>query len=252
VKPWVRTVRNFATTIIVLGSAASIFCYLMVRSAMFYPTHAAGDNGLAHWMHGGMLIGFARTVADPQIVWLMLHGNGGQAADRVYALERFSDRDAVYIMEYPGYGARPGTPSRKSFDSAALVAYQALRAQYPGKPLCVLAESIGSGPASTLASAARPPDKYVFVVPFDDVKSVAREHLPWLPVGLMLPGSWNNVEALAAYQGPVDIYGVERDTVIPVAHARRLAASLPQARFQLLPGGHNDWARQAAVSIRYP
>jgi pimeloyl-ACP methyl ester carboxylesterase len=245
-------VRNIAITLVVCAAALLLGCQALVRKAMFYPTHSAGDNGLAHWTHGGKLIGFAHTVAEPANVWLLLHGNGGQAADRVYALGKFSPRDSVYIMEYPGYGKRTGTPSRKSFDAAALEAYELLRAQYRGKPGCVVSESIGSGPASTLAHHARPPDKLVMIVPFDEFTSVARGHAPYLPVGWMLSGTWNNVAALAGYAGPVDIFGAERDAVIPVAHARALAASLPQAKFQLLPGGHNDWSDQAQLSIHNP
>jgi len=247
-----RKVRNIVITLVLIGAALVLGCKSLVRSALFYPTHSAGDNGLAHWIHDGTLIGYARTVTDPANVWLLLHGNGGQASDRVYALGRFSDRDAVYIMEYPGYGTRPGTPSRKSFDAAALEAYQALRAQFPGKPVCVVTESIGSGPGSTLARAARPPDKLVLVVPFDELKSLAHEHVPYLPTSLILAGSWNNMESLAGYTGPVDVYGAERDEVIPVAHARKLAASLPQAKFQLIPGGHNDWSLQPQVQIHNP
>jgi len=244
--------RTLATTIVVLAAAILLFAAAMVRSTLFHPTHDPGDNGLARWTHDGKLIGYARLVADPVNVWLMLHGNAGQAANRVYALDRFSADDAVYIMEYPGYGARPGKPSRQSFDAAALAAYQQLRARFPGKPVCVMSESIGSGPAATLARAAPPPDKLVFVVPFDELQSVARDHAPYLPMTLLLRGTWNNVEALAGYRGRVDIFGAERDSLIPVAHARNLAASLPQARFQLIPGGHNDWSRQSEVTVRNP
>ena len=63
-----------------------------------------------------------------------------------YRLHAFSPRDSVYILEYPGYGEREGKPSRASFDAAALEAYQLLRAQSARKPVCVAAESIGSGP----------------------------------------------------------------------------------------------------------
>src|SRR6185436_11768513 len=104
VKPWVKVVQTLATMLILFGAVFLLSCQSLVRSALFYPTHDPDDKGLAHWMHGGTLIGFARPVADPVNVWLLLHGNGGQAADRVYALDRFSERDAVYILEYPGYG----------------------------------------------------------------------------------------------------------------------------------------------------
>jgi len=245
--------KMFALLVLGLFCAAMFFgCQALQRNALFYPTHHDGDGGLARWTHEGDLIGFAREVPAPENVWLMLHGNGGQAADRVYALGAFSPRDSVFIMEYPGYGRRPGKPSRVSFDAAALAAYQLLRARFPGKPVCVAAESIGSGPAATLVAASQPPDKLVFIVPFDDLKSVGKDHLPYAPMSLLLAGSWNNVESLAKYDGPVDVFGAERDQVINVRHAQALAASRPQAKFHLLRGGHNDWSTQPEVEIRNP
>jgi pimeloyl-ACP methyl ester carboxylesterase len=242
---WTLVLLAFSTLAFFGGQA-------LVRRMMFAPTHHAQDNGLVHWMHDNRQIGFARGVDDPQSVWLLLHGNGGQAADRTYTLHAFSERDAVFILEYPGYGQRPGKLSRSSFDAAAKEAYEVLRAKFAGKPVCVAAESLGGGPASTLARLPNPPDKFVFIVPFDDVKSLARELVGWLPTDLLLAGSWDNVESMAGFRGPVEIFGAERDGIIPVHHARRLAASLPQAKFHLIPGGHNDWSQQPQVRIRNP
>ena len=227
-------------------------CQALQRTALFYPTHNASDNGLARWMNDGALIGFAREVPQPENIWLMLHGNSGQAADRVYALGAFSPGDSVFILEYPGYGQRPGKPSRKSFDAAALEAYQLLRAKFPGKPVCVAAESIGSGPAAMLGAAQQPPDKLVFIVPFDDLKSVAKDHVRYAPLSLLLAGAWNNVEAISGYHGPIDVFGAERDEIIHVRHAQALAASLPQAKFHLIRGGHNDWSVQPDLRISNP
>ncbi len=243
--------RRIAAILLVL-SVALPGCQAMQRRALFHPTHHTAENGLSRWVRQGEIIGFGREVPAPQNIWLMLHGNSGQAADRVYALGVFPADDTVFIMEYPGYGQRPGKPSRRSFDEAALAAYQDLRARFPGKRLCVAAESIGSGPAATLASAVPAPDKLVFIVPFADIRDVGRDYSPHAPMGLLLAGSWNNVEALANYQGPVDVYGAEKDDVIDVRHARALAASRPQAKFHLLPGGHNGWSRQPGLRFRCP
>jgi pimeloyl-ACP methyl ester carboxylesterase len=238
--------------LVVMVAALGFGCRSIQRNALFYPTHEARTNGLAQWLAEGQAIGYAREVAQPRNVWLLLHGNGGQAADRTYALSAFAADDSVFILEYPGYGLRGGEPSRASLDAAARQAFAVLRARFPQLPLCVAAESIGSGPAAVLAREPHPPDKFVFVVPFDDLKSTAREHVSFLPVGLLLAGSWDNVKSLVGYRGPVDVFGAERDEVIPVAHARALAASLPQAQFHLIPGTHNDWARGPAVRFRNP
>jgi len=241
------------TLAVLLVSTVMIFgCHALVRKLLFYPTHHTSDQGLARWMNEGQLIGFVRQVNNPQNVWLLLHGNGGQAADRRYALHAFADSDTVFILEYPGYGQRSGKLSWASFDAAAREAYELLRAQFPGKPVCVATESLGSGAGATLAKLPQPPDKFVFITPFDDLKSLGREKMGWLPVGLMLAGSWDNVASMKGFRGPVDVFGAEHDEIIPVAHARRLAASIPQAKFVLVPGGHNDWARQPAVVIRNP
>ena len=227
-------------------------CSSLERHLLFLPTHDSRANGLDPWAHSGSVIGYSRTVPQPKNVWLMFHGNAGQAAGRTYAIPSFSEGDSVFIMEYPGYGNRGGVPSREAFDAAAREAYLLLRESYPGVPVCVVGESIGTGPACTLAKLARPPDKIVLIVPFDMLSLVARDHLPSVLVGLLLSDNWDNIQALRDYRGPVDIFGAERDTVIPVRHARALAAAHPASRFTLIEGGHNDWSGPGKVQIRNP
>lgn len=222
------------------------------RSLLYYPSHLQPDGALAPWLDDGRLIGFSRTVESAKNVWLMLHGNGGQAAHRTYALPKFSAADSVYILEYPGYGIRPGSPSVKSLNRAAEEAYRLLRATYPKIPVCVATESVGSGPGCLLTRLDQPPDKLVMVVPFDQLSLVAKDHYPSFIVSLLMSDDWNNVTALAKYKGPVEIFGAKDDTIIPVSHARALAAAVPQSKFTLIGGGHNDWAEQSAVKFRNP
>jgi uncharacterized protein len=222
------------------------------RKLLFFPSHQAGTNGLAPWTRNGEIIGYSRTVESPMNVWLMIHGNAGQASDRAYALPCFSPDDSVFILEYPGYGPRKGVPSKKTFNQAAREAYLLLRKTYPKVPVCVVAESIGNGPACTLAVLTPPPDKFVLIVPFEKLSLVARDHFPAFLVSLLLRDDWDNVEALSHYKGPVDIFGMDADTVIPVVHAKALAARIPSAKFTLIPGGHNEWSESGRVSIRNP
>jgi hypothetical protein len=220
------------------------------RKILFYPSHRSETNGLAAWTIDGRLIGYARKVDNPKNVWLFIHGNAGQATDRAYALKCFSDRDSVFILEYPGYGNREGSPTKASFNSAAEEAYRGLRKAYPNIPVCVIGESIGSGPASSLTRLDEQPDKLVLVVPFDNLASVVRDHLPLIPAGLVLFDRWDNVEAIKGYSGKVEIFGAIDDLVIPIHHARTLAKSLPMAVFHEIPGDHNDWCQSGVVKIR--
>ena len=223
---------------------------LFQRKLLYFPGHGPVMSELREWLVDGQPAGFAREVKNPRNIWLMLHGNAGQAANRDYVLPCLAEEDSLYVMEYPGYGRRSGSPSKASIDRAALAAYENLRASHPGVPLCVLGESIGSGPACVLAGAPRPPDKVVLVVPFDRLADVAAGHLPWLPARWLLFDRWDNVAALRSYRGKVEIFGARNDEVIPLRHARNLAASVPQAVFHEIPGGHNDWSNSSAVVIR--
>ncbi len=246
-----RILRVYAIVFAVLVILCALGCRSIQRKVLFFPSHNAGDNGFTHWVRDGQTIGYAREVADPKTVWLMLHGNGGQAADRTYAMFAFDPADAVFILEYPGYGMRAGTPSRKAFDAAAREGYADLRARFPGRPLCVAGESLGSGPASMLSRETPAPDKIALVVPFDRIVDVAHDHVRWLPVSLVLMGTWDNIDALRGYTGPVEIFGAEKDEVIGVRHAQALAASVPQAKFHLIGGGHG-WANGRDVAFRCP
>jgi uncharacterized protein len=227
-------------------------CTVLQRRYLYYPTHHPDAPGLSRWRAGDQLLGYAREVAAPKNVWLMMHGNAGQASDRDYALAAFSAEDSVYLLEYPGYGDRPGTPSMQSINRATTEAYEILSRRFPDTPLCVVGESIGSGPASILALNPRPPAKIVLITPFDVLSRVAADHLPLLPVRLLLRDNWNNIEALRSYQGPLEIFAARDDEVIKIAHARALAASKPQAVFHPIDGGHNQWSLLGQVAISNP
>lgn len=223
------------------------------RRLLYFPsrddvTPRAAAAGLSRWEIDGEYTGWARVPPPPRKVWLVLHGNGGQAGDRGYLLSHINPADAVYVMEYPGYGSRAGTPSKTSFDAAALKAYTWVVQTFGVERVIVLGESLGSGPACALARTSTPPKHLVLVVPFDTLLSVAKEKFSWLPVGLLLRDRWDNVAALKGYAGRLDIYGGVYDPVIPVEHARALAASVPGARYHEFSGGH-DWADQRALDF---
>jgi pimeloyl-ACP methyl ester carboxylesterase len=242
--------RIFGAVGVIVGLFAIGGC-LAHRKLLYFPSHDGAETDLTPWKVGGQVVGFASTRERPTGVWLMLHGNGGQASHRGYVLPRMRDSDALYVMEYPGYGQRMGSPSRDAFNTAAAEALAALRGQFPDLPIGVIGESIGSGPASWLGGQLNPPDKIVLMVPFDRLERVAKEKFPWLPVGLVLRDKWENAVALANYPGPVEIYGATDDQIIPVQHAKDLATKLPRAKFTLIPGGHNAWSYQEALKIRF-
>ena len=66
--------------------------------------------------------------------------------------------------------------------------------------------------------------------------------MPFLPIGLMMFDRWDNIEALSAYRGRIDIYGATGDVVIPMRHAKNLADAVSGSHFHEMKCGHNEWA----------
>jgi len=249
---FIKPVLKIAAIPIAIYLVLVVVVYFSQRSMLFMPSHTAPSSTLSPWLDGSRTIGYCHEVPNARAVWLMLHGNAGQAAHRDYVLDCMSDRDSLYVLEYPGYGMREGSPSRESINAAASEAYNILRSRNQNSSVCVLAESIGSGPACALAGEKIPPDKIVLVVPFDSLANVASRHYWFFPVRLLLHDTWDNVEALRQYAGPVEIFGATGDDIIPIAHARALAKQVPGARLVEITGGHNGWSESGQVKIEPP
>src|SRR5436190_9822657 len=123
------------------------FLYFPGKVSLKLALVMANRSGLEPWYNGSeQVIGWKQLskVNGPHAQILITHGNAGSAIDRVdYArsLNQALDCD-VYILEYPGYGPRPGSPSQDSFFHAA---DEALRLLQKDGPVFVIGESLGTG-----------------------------------------------------------------------------------------------------------
>ena len=222
------------------------FIFVTQRSLLYHPSHTPESGALTPWVVRGTTIGYARETASPTSVWLMAHGNAGDASNRDYILRCVSPNSAVYVVEYPGYGTRPGRPTEASLNQAVREAYDELRARYPNVGIGVIGESLGSGPACTLAQAPVPPARLILIVPFATLAAVAFDHMPFLPISLILKDRWDNIAALKGYRGQVQVYAARHDNIIGPEHGRRLATAVG-ATFHLIDSGHNDLLSTGAV-----
>ena len=232
-------------------------CLLVVvvqRGLMYFPSRASETEalraakglGLEAWRNDrGNLMGWRAPKPAPGIRVLVFHGNAGSALDRGYYLELLgSTGTEVILFEYPGYGAREGVPSRAAFVEHAMRAVTQLRKEAPG-PVWLLGESLGGGVASQVASR-RPAEiaGLLLLTPFARMTDVAAWHYPYLPVRLLLRDRWDNVSALAGYQGPIGLFIAGRDEVVGTAQGHLLARSLgARARIWEQPeAGHNTFS----------
>ena len=247
---------KIAVVVAVLGLIVVVLCRGSIqRSLLYYPgsyslaevrrSAAASDRLL--WPtedadYYGIISREGPAASRGTIV--VCHGNAGAAVDRGYyiaALERRGYR--VVVLEYPGYGGRPGELSEGSFVADARRAAQRARQEFGG-PLYVWGESLGCGVASALAADADlRPQGVVLITPWDSLANEARVHYPWLPVKLLLHDRYDNAANLRQYRGPVAVVMAGRDEIIPNRLTKALYRSLAQPKrlWTFAEAGHNDW-----------
>lgn len=239
------------------------------RQMIYFPTvveesvalEEAARLELQPWRDdGGALIGWRTGNADTGLRRLVVfHGNAGFALNRNYYVHGFRSLQqqwAVYLFEYPGYGARPGAASEETIRYAAERALRQLLAQ-DSRPLYLLGESLGSGVASHLAAAFPGEVAGLFLVaPFSSLADVAAHHFWFLPVRTLLNERYDSMAALSRYEGPVAFLLAGEDEVVPKQFGQRLHDHYRGPRWlREIPGaGHNtlpmypgeSWWREAA------
>jgi pimeloyl-ACP methyl ester carboxylesterase len=239
------------------------------RQMIYYPAVAEEDallqearrHGLVPWRDaGGALIGWhTANAGEGARRMLVFHGNAGHALHRNYYVNGLVALHAgweVYIFEYPGYGARPGSPSEAAIKSSAERALRLLLSR-DSRPLYILGESLGSGVASYLAGTF--PSQVaglLLVTPFSSLVDVAAHHFRFLPVRALLSERYDSTAALSGYAGPVAFLLAGQDEVVPKALGRRLHDHYPGRKWlREIPGaGHNtlplypgaEWWQQAS------
>ncbi len=216
---------------------------------------AAERSGLQAWRdRDGQLIGWRAQPPDsPRQRLVVFHGNAGHALYRRYFAAGFlalASGWQVYLFEYPGYGARPGTPSESGIKAAAADAVADLLAE-DSRPLYLLGESLGSGVASYLAGTLGSQIAgLLLVTPFTSLVDVAGHHYGALPARALLRERYDSSAALNQYRGPVAFLVAGKDDIVPAALGRQLYQdySGPRWLHEQAGAGHNSLDFDPATS----
>ena len=276
--PWRRWIKLAAWTFVVGYIGMLVLFTLLQRYLIYVPTKLTRDyaeeeaarTGFVVWSNrSGQLIGWKSSArSTPVGSILILHGNGGWALNRSYMIKPIHDAALVdvYILEYPGYGAREGSPGEASVLAAAEEAFENLPATIP---TYLVSESLGTGVAAHLAQ------KYpsavagiAMFVPYDKLASVAGNHVPFIPAYYLLWDRYDPAEWLKEYHGPVKVIVAGSDEIIPPKLGKQLYESyagpkvlevIPWARHSSTTAETADWWKelmafwqQHPVSIRPP
>jgi pimeloyl-ACP methyl ester carboxylesterase len=261
--PWRRWGRLALWTFL-LGYALVLFLFTVLQRYLIYvPTklsmasaeQTAVKAGFVPWRNpAGQLMGWKLPASSAPVgSVLMFHGNAGWALNRAYIALPIHDAAPldVYILEYPGFGERKGSPNQASVLRAADEAFVNLPENIPAY---LVSESLGTGVAAHVAQGH--PTRVAGIamfVPYNKLASVAENHVPFIPAYFLLWDRYNPEAWLKNYRGPVKIIIAGADEIIPPILGHRLYDGYNGPKMlQVIPGARHietadqspDWWRE--------
>jgi uncharacterized protein len=174
---------------------------------------------------------------------IVFHGNAGSAINRIYylqALEKLGYR--VILAEYPGYGARKGSPSETSMVADGVETLKQALNDF-GDPVFLWGESLGSGVVGGIIQTSKIQIKgIVLVAPFDSLSNVAQHYYWFFLAKWLIRDEFNNIKNLQNYPGSIAILLAEEDKIIPDKYSLNLFHSLHHRKriWTFKDAGHNS------------
>jgi len=249
---------KFIVVIAAIFLLMTAFVFFTQRSILYQPSQLgltkadAATLNISMWPNEAQYRGYLSDPLNSEITVVVFHGNAGEAANRHYYLTAISNLNArVILVEYPGYGKRPGKPTESTFVSDAQETLNLVSKSYPNEPVIVIGESMGAGVASAAVSnsAGRAGLNHpsiqglVLITPWDSLSSLAQHHFWYLPARWLVLDRYDSVNNLQSFNAPVAVVIAEQDQIIPSEHANTLfnSISTKKARFIIESAGHNNW-----------
>jgi hypothetical protein len=159
----------FTAFVLVLGAA---FLRHRAQLSRFKPTHrdspALGSKLFRPWKNGkGQFFGYFRSPSTPRRLVLFFHESFGEALDWEWLDELVPLRDALVLVEYPGFGARAaeGKFVPALFHRCAEEAVGLAREKWGSTPILAIGDGFGAAVASYLASQGQV-DRLALISPF--------------------------------------------------------------------------------------
>lgn len=194
--------------------------------------------------NGASVAGWYAPPAAGKPVILYFRGNAQSFSREHERYEAFvADGYGYLAFDYRGFPGTPGEISEANILADSLAAFDWL--QQKGLPVVLWGRSLGSGPASYVASV-RDARALLLETPFDSAVAVAADRYGFLPVQFLMHDQFHVDEWILQVSEPVFVAHGTADGTIGVEHGQRVYELAPnKAGLWIEEGaGHSDlWDR---------
>lgn len=244
-----RIVLALLVLVVIAYAGAVSYMYLNQRALQYTATGEIVELG-------GTLLSSAEAVAIPTgdgVVngWyqaprpgmpliVYYKGNSGSYSYEHERYEQFVAEGYGFVaFDYRGFPTSPGEITEANVLEDALAVFD--WAAEKGAPMLIWGRSLGSGPATYVASQ-RDAKALLLETPFLSAVTVAGERYPVLPVALVMQDQYRNDQWIADVTEPVFVAHGTGDTVVGVSNGERLYDLAPNKdELWIVPdAGHSD------------
>lgn len=229
-----------------------LFIFIKQRKKQYAPTHndaaGMGNSAFKPWKSSkGNFLGYLHMPNHkPNRVVLLFHGSRGEALDRSWLSELMPDESSlIFLMEYPGYGARSGKPTERNIFEAAWEAACEIHSKW-NLPITVLGEGLGTGPACWISSHTKASeiriDRLALISPFTSASDLAVK-LGCIPLKLLYKDKMDAVKLASTAKVPLHIAHGTLDELVPIEMGRQFYKRYPidqKAMTEIFGYGHSN------------
>jgi len=170
-----------------------------------------------------------------------LHGNAGSVNSWSKVAKRYTDLNYdVFILDYRGYGKSEGSISNQEqfFDDIQL-SYHEMKKKYKEDSIVVLGYSIGTGPATKIASTNHP-KLLILLAPYFSMVDMMKHNYPIIPT-FLLKYKFETYKYINDCKMPIALFHGDQDEVIYYNSSVKLKRIMKETDtlFTLKRQGHN-------------
>ena len=190
---------------------------------------------------GEKTYGWWLPLANARATVLFSHGSGRNISGYLDDVALFHDAGlSVLLYDYGGYGLSTGKPSEQRCyaDAQAFWDYLVTARGIAPDTILLAGSSMGSGVACELAARVSP-TAVILESAFTSVPDALWDTAPYFPTNWICRIQFRNLDKVHNFTCPVLIVHSKDDTVVPIAHGRRLYDSINAPKtFIKIEGAH--------------